>query len=88
MAWIEVKAHHVGTFGGMYPMDPAGDPTRWVNMDHVFSILFEGEKGGPVIAKLETERSGTFFVRDLYSIEVVRDYLLNEKALRERRPDR
>lgn len=88
MTWIEVKAHHVGTFGGVYPMDPTGDATRWINMDRVLSILFEGEKGGPVIAKLETERSGTFFVRDLYSIEVVRDYLYGEKTRHERQSDR
>ncbi|MBC8134613.1 MAG: hypothetical protein H8F28_01830 [Fibrella sp.] len=80
MTWIEVKAYHVGAFGGVYPMDPAADPTRWINMDRVFSILFEDEKNGPVVAKLETERSGTFLVRDLYSIEVVRDYLQNERT--------
>lgn len=83
MTWIEVKAHHVGTFGGVYPMDPAGDPSRWINMDRVFSILFEEDKGGPVVAKLETERSGTFLVRDLYSIEVVRDYLQAERMRRQ-----
>ncbi|MBC8136285.1 MAG: hypothetical protein H8F28_10395 [Fibrella sp.] len=88
MTWIEVKAYHVGTFGGVYPMDPAGDPTRWVNMDRVFSILFEEEKGGPIMAKLETERSGTFLVRDLYSIEVVRDYLQTERTRRLRQEDR
>ena len=83
MTWIEVKAHHVGTFGGVYPMDPVGDPSRWINMDRVFSILFEEDKGGPVVAKLETERSGTFLVRDLYSIEVVRDYLQAERMRRQ-----
>lgn len=83
MTWIEVKAHHVGTFGGVYPNDPAGDPSRWINMDRVFSILFEEDKGGPVVAKLETERSGTFLVRDLYSIEVVRDYLQTERMRRQ-----
>ena len=88
MTWIEVKAYHVGTFGGVYPMDPAGDPIRWVNMDRVFSVLFEEEKNGPAVAKLETERCGTFLVRDPYSIGVVREYLQAEKTRRARSEDR
>ncbi len=88
MSWIEVKAYHLGTFGGMYPMDATGDPVRWVNMDRVFSILFEEEKDGSRVAKLETERSGTFLVRDLYSVEVVRDYLQQGRTNREKQEDR
>ena len=80
LAWIEVKAFHVGTFGGVYPTDASADPLRWINMHHIFSIVFSEEKDGTAVVKLETERSGTFLIRDPFSVEVIRDYLQVQRA--------